>query len=318
MKIILSTPRGFCAGVFNAVDIVEKCLETFGKPIYILKEIVHNKTVVDRLAQKGALSIQSIDQAPENSYLVFSAHGVPPQFHQIAKSRNIKVIDATCPLVTKVHLEALRFAKLGYTILYIGHKGHDEVVGVLAEVPHAIHLIQDPTEAKTFNLPESEKNKKLIYLTQTTLSVYETKEIIQILKSRFGTLEDPPNEDICYATTNRQNAVADLSRVCDLILVVGSQNSSNSQRLRELAEQKGIASYLIDSTKDIKKDWFAGKNAVGITAGASAPEDLVQEIVKFIQQEFNVREVEDLITEKEEVHFPLPKVLREALAQKIK
>jgi 4-hydroxy-3-methylbut-2-enyl diphosphate reductase len=314
MKIILSTPRGFCAGVFNAVDIVEKCLDTFGKPIYILKEIVHNKTVVDRLTQKGAHSIQSIDEAPENSYLVFSAHGVPPQFHQIAKNRNIKVIDATCPLVTKVHLEALRFAKLGYTILYIGHKGHDEVVGVLAEVPHAIHLVQDPAEAKTFVLPVTDK--KLIYLTQTTLSVHETREIIQILKSRFDTLEDPPNEDICYATTNRQNAVTDLSKVCDLILVVGSQNSSNSQRLRELAEQKGISSYLIDSTKDIKKDWFSGKKAVGITAGASAPEDLVQEIVQYIQSEFNVREVEELVTVKEEVHFPLPKVLREALALK--
>jgi len=317
MKIILSTPRGFCAGVFNAVDIVEKCLETFGKPIYILKEIVHNKTVVDRLTQKGAHSIQSIDEAPENSYLVFSAHGVPPQFHQLAKNRNIKVIDATCPLVTKVHLEALRFAKLGYTILYIGHKGHDEVVGVLAEVPHAIHLVQDPAEAKTFQLPDSEKNKKLIYLTQTTLSVHETREIIQILKSRFDTLEDPPNEDICYATTNRQNAVTDLSKVCDLILVVGSQNSSNSQRLRELAEQKGISSYLIDSTKDIKKDWFGGKKAVGITAGASAPEDLVQEIVQYIQSEFNVGEVEELVTVKEEVHFPLPKILREALKQKV-
>jgi len=315
MKIILSTPRGFCAGVFNAVDIVEKCLDTFGKPIYILKEIVHNKTVVDRLTQKGAHSIQSIEEAPENSYLVFSAHGVPPQFHQMAKNRNIKVIDATCPLVTKVHLEALRFAKLGYTILYIGHKGHDEVVGVLAEVPHAMHLIQDPAEAKTFTLPVT--SKKLIYLTQTTLSVHETREIIQILKSRFETLEDPPNEDICYATTNRQNAVTDLSKVCDLILVVGSQNSSNSQRLRELAEQKGISSYLIDSTKDIQKEWFAGKKAVGITAGASAPEDLVQEIVHYIQSEFNVREVEELVTVKEEVHFPLPKVLREALKQKV-
>lgn len=316
MKIYLASPRGFCAGVYHAVEIVEKALQVFGPPVYILKEIVHNKHVVDRLAKQGAYSVNSMDEVPENSFLIFSAHGVPPQFHEKAKTRGLKVIDATCPLVTKVHMEARVFSKKGYEILYIGHAGHDEVIGVMAVLPSGIHLVQDIADAEKFNFPENRVPEKLIYLTQTTLSVNETQKIIDVLKKRFPQLSAPPKEDICYATTNRQSAIEALAETSDLVLVIGSQNSSNSQRLKDLAIEKGKPSYLIDSAHDIQDAWFSGIKSVGISAGASAPEDLVQELIETIQKKYGISSVEEVKTIDEDVHFALPKILQEAVSKR--
>lgn len=316
MKIYLAAPRGFCAGVFHAVEIVEKALEIFGSPIYILKEIVHNKHVVDRLTQKGAYSVQSIDEVPSGSYLIFSAHGVPPQFHGDAAQRGIKVIDATCPLVTKVHREAILFSQKGFEIFYIGHAGHDEVVGVLAELKEGIHLIQDNEEALKFEFDPPAKPEKLIYLTQTTLSVSETQEIIQTLKKRFPQLQDPPKEDICYATTNRQLAVKELAAQSDLVLVIGSKNSSNSQRLKDAATQLGKKSYLIDSAVELEEAWFQNIQSIGITAGASAPEDLVEDLITKLKTYFKDASLELIQPIEEHMNFVLPKLLRDKLKEK--
>ncbi len=310
MKILLAKPRGFCAGVDYAIGIVEEALQLFDKPIYILKEIVHNKLIVQELSQKGAQSVPSIDQVPKGSILIFSAHGVPPEFFTEAKTRGLNVIDATCPLVRKVHMEAIRFAKAGYTILYIGHKGHDEAVGVLAEVPGAIMLINDESEAKTVEPPQIEK---LVYLTQTTLSVAETEKIVDILRMRFPNLEAPPVDDICYATTNRQLAVRELAKQSDLVLVLGSQNSSNSQRLRECAKEEGVTAYLIDSKDEIKNEWLKDIKTIGITAGASAPDKLVHEVIFFLETYEPGSFVEELELVKEEMYFPVPDLKRKVV-----
>ncbi|MDX1919838.1 MAG: 4-hydroxy-3-methylbut-2-enyl diphosphate reductase [Candidatus Caenarcaniphilales bacterium] len=307
MKIFLARPRGFCAGVDYAIGIVEEALRLFKEPIYILKEIVHNKLIVQELSDKGAQSVKSIEDVPAGSILIFSAHGVPPEFYAQARQRGLYVMDATCPLVRKVHMEAIRFVKQGYTILYIGHEGHDEAVGVIAEAPNSIILINDKEEAQSVNPPQVEK---LAYLTQTTLSVSETDEIIKVLKQRFPQIIDPPKEDICYATTNRQLAIKDLTDHCDLVLVLGSQNSSNSQRLRECAQQEGKKAYLIDNREQINEDWLKNINSVGITAGASAPEKLVQEVVNFLQQKFPGATVQETDLIKENMFFPVPNLQR--------
>jgi 4-hydroxy-3-methylbut-2-enyl diphosphate reductase len=303
MKIFLSSPRGFCAGVEYAIGIVEESLQTFEQQIFILKEIVHNKFIVEKLSAKGAKSINSIEEVPEGSILIFSAHGVPPEFYSLARSRGLYVIDATCPLVRKVHLEAVRFVKQGYTILYVGHRGHDEAIGVVAEAPESIILINDIQEAKIIQPPQTEK---LAYLTQTTLSLSETEEIISILQKRFPHIVGPQKEDICYATTNRQTAIKKLAELTDLVLVIGSQNSSNSQRLKECSIENGTKAYLIDNKEQIYDSWFKGVESIGITAGASAPEELVQEVVQTLVEKFPGTSVQEMNLVDEQMHFPIP------------
>lgn len=307
MKILLAKPRGFCAGVDYAIGIVEEALKLFDEPIYILKEIVHNQKIVQELASKGARSVNSIEEVPKGSILIFSAHGVPPEFFIEAKAKGLRVLDATCPLVRKVHLEAIKFAKQNYTILYIGHKGHDEAIGVLAEAPHCMFLINDKQDALTINPPQTEK---MAYLTQTTLSLAETQEIINILKNRFPQIIAPPADDICYATTNRQLAVINLAQYCDVIFVIGSQNSSNSQRLRECAEKEGCTAFLIENKNFIQTNWLNFAKTIGITAGASAPEELVQETVQFLQSLEPNSQVQELEFVKEKMYFPLPKLVK--------
>lgn len=312
MKILLAKPRGFCAGVDYAIGIVEEALRSFDKPIFILKEIVHNKQIVYEMSQNGALSVPSINEVPPGSILIFSAHGVPPEFHQQAKERGLHIIDATCPLVRKVHLEAIRFVKAGYTILYIGHEGHDEAIGVLAEAPQAMILINDKKEALEVQPPQT---TKLAYLTQTTLSVAETDEITKILKERFPNIEAPPKEDICYATTNRQMAVTQIAKQSDLVLVLGSKNSSNSQRLRECAENEGSKAYLIDNKDEIHESWLEGVQTVGLTAGASAPEKLVLEVIEFLKSKEANSILEEVEPVKEEMFFPVPNLKKKMAEQ---
>ncbi|HEX8462985.1 MAG TPA: 4-hydroxy-3-methylbut-2-enyl diphosphate reductase, partial [Abditibacterium sp.] len=280
-KIILVQPRGFCAGVVRAVAIVEEALE-ITKPIYVRKEIVHNKHVVQDLRERGAIFVDEIEQIPSGEpgkpqVCIFSAHGVSPAVRQQARERNLFVIDATCPLVTKVHLEAVRYAKEGYSIVLIGHNGHEEVEGTMGEAPYAMTLVESVEDVENLTLPNPEK---LIYLTQTTLSVDDTAQIVAALHRKFPQMTPPPKEDICYATTNRQHAVKQLVPHCDLILVIGARNSSNSQRLREVAENCGVTSHLIDDETMIRDEWFDGVERVGITAGASAPEVLVERVIE--------------------------------------
>jgi 4-hydroxy-3-methylbut-2-enyl diphosphate reductase len=303
MQILLAKPRGFCAGVEYAIGIVEEALRLFQEPIYILKDIVHNKQIVQELSDKGARSINSIEEIPAGSILIFSAHGVPPEFHIQAKKQGLYVIDATCPLVRKVHMEAIHFAKSGYIILYIGHKGHEEAIGVLAEAPDSMILIDGIEDALKVNPHDTEK---LVYLTQTTLSLAETHEMIQILEKRFPNLIGPSKEDICYATTNRQLAVKKLAKKAELVLVLGSQNSSNSQRLREVAENEGAKSYLIDNKDQIQDLWLEDINIIGITAGASAPEKLVQDVINFLREKTADCTVEEIELVQEKMFFPIP------------
>ncbi len=305
MRIILPKPRGFCAGVDYAIGIVEQALKTFSEPVYILKEIVHNRTIVEDLNQRGAPSVMSIEEVPAGSVIIFSAHGVPPEFHEQARQAGLKVIDATCPLVRKVHLEAIRYASKGYTILYIGHEGHDEALGVIAESPGSIILINDIAEAEKLDLVSSEK---LVYLTQTTLSLTETAKIVDVLKARFPHLEEPPSEDICYATTNRQMAVLEMTKMVDLVLVIGSKNSSNSQRLRECAQDLGKPAYLIDNKEEIDLAWLEGVESLGLTAGASAPERLVRQVIAHLKELSPGATVEEIEFVAEKMYFPLPKL----------
>ncbi|QDU95626.1 4-hydroxy-3-methylbut-2-enyl diphosphate reductase [Lignipirellula cremea] len=307
MKIILAAPRGFCAGVNMAIESLDLAIKAFGTPIYVFHEIVHNKFVVETFREKGAVFVDHLSEVPEGSHLLFSAHGVSPEIRRYAKERRLVAIDATCPLVTKVHLEAIRYAREKYTIILIGHDGHDEVVGTMGEAPEAIVLVESVEQAQKIEFPAG---TKLAYLTQTTLSVDDANRIIRVLKERFPQLEGPPKDDICYATQNRQEAVSVLAPEADLVLVLGSQNSSNSQRLRELAAEKGVDAHLIDGAGDIDDGWFAGKNAVLITAGASAPESVVQGCVDHLKVRFNAT-VEIRSIREEEVHFPLPRPLRE-------
>jgi len=306
MKLILAAPRGFCAGVNMAIESLDLALKAFGAPVYVYHEIVHNKYVVETFRDKGAVFINELTDAPEGSHLLFSAHGVSPEVRRVARERNLYAIDATCPLVTKVHLEAVRYAKEKYTIVLIGHEGHDEVIGTMGEAPEAIVLVESVEQAQQVDLPQG----KLAYLTQTTLSVDDANRIIRVLKERYPHIESPAKDDICYATQNRQEAVSILTPGANVVLVLGSQNSSNSQRLRELAAELGVAAYLIDGAADVEIDWFNVDDTVVITAGASAPESVVQECIDFLRERFDAT-VEVKSIREEEVHFPLPRALRQ-------
>jgi 4-hydroxy-3-methylbut-2-en-1-yl diphosphate reductase len=306
MKILLAGPRGFCAGVNMAIDTLDLSIQLYGTPIYVYHEIVHNRHVVERFRAEGAVFVDQLSEVPEGSWLLFSAHGVSPEVRRIAAERRLKTIDATCPLVTKVHLEALRFARQGYKILLVGHQGHDEVVGTMGEAPEAFVLVESPEQVDRL---EFAPGTKLAYLTQTTLSVDDANRIIGRLKQRFPEIVGPPKEDICYATQNRQEAVRQLAREADIALVLGSQNSSNSQRLAELAAETGVRAHLIDGAADVDMNWFHGDETVLITAGASAPESVVEECVALLRDKFAAT-VESRSIRDEEVYFPLPKELR--------
>lgn len=306
MRILLAAPRGFCAGVNMAIECLELALSRFGAPIYVFHEIVHNKWVVEHFRSQGVVFVNGLDEVPPGSHLLYSAHGVSPQLRRQAEKRSLKTIDATCPLVTKVHREAIRFASEGYTIVLIGHAGHDEVVGTMGEAPAAIRLVADVEEVDRLEIPG---DSKVAYLTQTTLSVDDAAQIIGRLKERFPHIIGPARDDICYATQNRQEAVRTLAREADMALVIGSQNSSNSQRLAELARAQGIAAYLIDGAAEIDPAWFNGDETVLVTAGASAPETVVQECVAALQSQFNAT-VEPRVVREEDVHFVLPRELR--------
>jgi 4-hydroxy-3-methylbut-2-en-1-yl diphosphate reductase len=306
MKIILANPRGFCAGVNMAIDSLEKALELFGTPLYVYHEIVHNRHVVERFSRRGVVFVDRIEDIPSGAHVLYSAHGIAPAIRQAAQERNLHAIDATCPLVTKVHLEAIRFAKENYTILLIGHEGHDEVLGTIGEAPENIRLVQDAAEVEALDLPA---DAKVAYLTQTTLSVDDAEIVIAALRKRFPQITGPSRDDICYATQNRQEAVKDLVPEADLVIVLGSQNSSNSLRLAELARGLGKPAYLIDGVRELKPEWLDGKDKVLITAGASAPEDVVQECVAYLERRFGAT-VESRTIREEHVNFPLPKELR--------
>ncbi len=306
MKIILANPRGFCAGVNMAIDSLEKALELFGTPLYVYHEIVHNRHVVERFSRRGVVFVDRIEDIPSGAHVLYSAHGIAPAIRQASLERNLHAIDATCPLVTKVHLEAIRFAKEGYTILLIGHEGHDEVLGTIGEAPENIRLVQDAAEVEALDLPA---DAKVAYLTQTTLSVDDADIVIAALRKRFPQIVGPSRDDICYATQNRQEAVKDLVPEADLVIVLGSQNSSNSLRLAELARGLGKPAYLIDAVHELNPAWLAGIGKVLITAGASAPEDVVQECVAYLERQFGAT-VESRTIREEHVNFPLPKELR--------
>ena len=305
MKIYLANPRGFCAGVDRAIEIVDLSLKTYGAPIYVRHEIVHSRHVVESLRGKGAIFVEELNEVPDGSIVIFSAHGVAKGVWEESKRRNLKVIDATCPLVIKVHNEVNRDYANTYELILIGHAGHPEVVGTLGQVPDKFHLVSSVEDVETL---EVENPLHLSYVTQTTLSVDECRDIVAALHQRFPGIKGPHQEDICYATQNRQNAVKELSRFVDVILVIGSPNSSNSNRLRELGERCGITSYLIDSFQDIQISWLEGANAVGIAAGASAPEVLVSQVIKFLKEQ-GAEGVEELTVVEEDVEFLLPKEL---------
>ena len=306
MKIILASPRGFCAGVNMAIDTLEQSLGIFGAPVYVYHEIVHNKHVVERFRNEGAVFVDDLHEVPEGANLLFSAHGVSPEVRRVAQERRLKTIDATCPLVTKVHLEAVRYAKQGYQIILVGHAGHDEVIGTMGEAPESFHLVGTVEEVDALEFPPK---SKLAYLTQTTLSVDDANRIINRLKEKFPSIIGPPKEDICYATQNRQEAVRQLSSDSNCVLVVGSQNSSNSQRLAELASETGAAAYLIDGPADIELNWFKPDDTVLLTAGASAPESVVQQCIELLKRHFGAI-VEERTLREEQVYFALPKELR--------
>ncbi len=306
MKIILANPRGFCAGVNMAIESLERALELFGTPLYVYHEIVHNRPVVERFTKRGVVFVDSIDEIPHGANVLYSAHGVAPEIRRASAQRRLHAIDATCPLVTKVHLEAVRFAKEGYTILLIGHEGHDEVVGTLGEAPGHIRLVQDVHEVERLDLPP---DSKVAYLTQTTLSVDDAEIIIAALRKRFPQIVGPSRDDICYATQNRQEAVKELVPEADVVVVLGSRNSSNSLRLAEIAGDCGKSAYLIDGVREIDDAWFRPSDTVLITAGASAPEEVVEECVAYLQGRFRAT-VESRTIREEHVSFPLPRELR--------
>jgi 4-hydroxy-3-methylbut-2-enyl diphosphate reductase len=309
-KLLLAAPRGYCAGVDRAVQTVERALEIHGAPVYVRKEIVHNKHVVEGLRERGAIFVESESEIPNGAVAVFSAHGVAPSVHANARARELQTIDATCPLVTKVHVEATRFAQDGYTIVLIGHEGHEEVEGTMGEAPERIVLVQSEQDVDELKVEDPER---IAYVTQTTLSVDETGAIITRLKERFPSLVGPRTDDICYATTNRQTAVKQLAGSCDLMLVIGSRNSSNSLRLVEVARDFGTDAHLIDSASEVREEWLEGKRVVGISSGASAPENLVSELVGFFRAR-GVRDISEVDAVHEDVRFMLPKQIREAIA----
>jgi len=308
--LLLASPRGYCAGVDRAVQTVERALELHGPPVYVRKEIVHNKHVVEQLRERGAIFVESESEVPEGATVVFSAHGVAPSVHANARVRRLQTIDATCPLVTKVHVEARKFAAEDYTIILIGHAGHEEVEGTMGEAPDNIVLIEDEAQVDDLELKDPEK---VAYISQTTLSVDETLSIIRRLRERFPSIIGPRTDDICYATTNRQAAVKQLARESDLVLVIGSRNSSNSNRLVEVAREHGADSYLIDNQTQVSEEWLEGKRVVGITSGASAPEELVQQLVEFFRSR-GTEDIRELEVISEDVRFMLPKVIRQSMA----
>jgi 4-hydroxy-3-methylbut-2-enyl diphosphate reductase len=309
-RVLLAAPRGYCAGVDRAVQAVEHALELHGPPVYVRKEIVHNKHVVSQLAERGAIFVDQETEVPEGELVVFSAHGVAPSVHANAGERRLRTIDATCPLVTKVHVEARKFAEQGYTIVLIGHEGHEEVEGTTGEAPDSIVLVQTADDVDDL---EVEDPDRVAYITQTTLSVDETSQIIARLRAKFPNITAPKSDDICYATTNRQIAVKQLARECDLVLVIGSTNSSNSNRLVEVAREHGADSHLIDHAAQVREEWLEGVQTVGITSGASAPEELVEELVRFFRER-GADDVGELRTVDEDVRFMLPKEIRTELA----
>lgn len=306
MKILLANPRGFCAGVDRAIDIVERALDMFGAPIYVRHEVVHNRFVVNDLKEKGAIFVDELDEIPDGATVIFSAHGVSQSVQSAAKSRDLKVFDATCPLVTKVHMEVKRYRDQGVEVVLVGHEGHPEVEGTMGQADSGMHLVEDVADVATLKVNSPDN---LAYVTQTTLSVDDTKVIIEALKQRFPAIQGPKKDDICYATQNRQDAVRALSRDADLVLVVGSPNSSNSNRLKELAEQIGVPGYLVDAPEQIEKSWFDGVEVVGVTAGASAPEILVKQVIDQVK-EWGGKVVNEANGPVENVSFSLPIELR--------
>ena len=309
-KVLLAAPRGYCAGVDRAVQTVERALELYGAPVYVRKEIVHNKHVVEQLRDRGAVFVDSETEVPEGATVVFSAHGVAPKVHSNAERRELHTIDATCPLVTKVHVEAKKFAAEDYTIVLVGHAGHEEVEGTMGEAPDHIVLIENEDDVDQLEVKDP---SKVAYISQTTLSVDETRAIINKLRERFPAIVGPRTDDICYATTNRQAAVKQLARHCELVLVIGSRNSSNSNRLVEVAREHGAEAHLIDNELQVREQWLDGKRVVGITSGASAPEELVQRLVEFFRAR-GTSDIEELEVVQEDVRFMLPKVIRQAMA----
>ena len=306
-KVLLAAPRGYCAGVDRAILTVEKALDLYGAPLYVRKEIVHNKYVVESLQERGVIFVDELDVVPEGSTVIFSAHGVAPSVHAEAAERSLKTIDATCPLVTKVHAEAKRFSNEGLDIILIGHAGHEEVEGTMGEAPNSITLVQNPEEARNLEVANPEK---LIWLSQTTLSVDETIQTVNVLKERFPEMASPPSDDICYATQNRQTAVKAMSPLCDVVIVVGSGNSSNSVRLVEVALDAGAkSSYRVDSFRELKSEWLEGASTIGVTSGASVPELLVNEVLHWLS-EHGFSDCEEVSTAEETLMFALPPELR--------
>jgi len=309
-KVLLAAPRGYCAGVDRAVITVEKALEHYGAPVYVRKQIVHNKYVVKALEDRGAIFVEELDEVPEGSLVIFSAHGVAPSVHQEAEERQLRTIDATCPLVTKVHSEARRFAGEGYHIVLVGHEGHEEVVGTMGEAPGAMTLVEDPADAAQVTLPEDDR---LVWLSQTTLSVDETIATVDVLKERFPGLVSPPSDDICYATQNRQAAVKAIAPQSDVVIVVGSGNSSNSVRLVEVALEAGAkASYRVDYADELDEAWFEGAKTIGVTSGASVPEILVDDVLAWLRER-GYSTVDEVHTADETLMFALPPELRREL-----
>jgi 4-hydroxy-3-methylbut-2-en-1-yl diphosphate reductase len=309
-RVLLLKPRGFCAGVVRAIDVVRIALETFGAPIYVRKEIVHNRCVVNDLAEKGAIFVDDIDQVPPGQRVIYSAHGVSPAVRDASRARGLRVIDATCPLVTKVHVEAVKFAKQGYSLVLIGHRDHDEIEGTLGEAPNVTQVVSSAAEVATLQVPDP---NRVAYLTQTTLSLDEARDIIQALKEKFPNIAGPHSQDICYATENRQVAVKNVAHGADLVLVVGSDNSSNSNRLVEVSRNLNTSAYLIENWRAIQPEWLIGKSTIALTAGASAPEVLVQEVITYLRENGfnNVEEVEVM---PEHVRFGLPPDIVQAIA----
>jgi 4-hydroxy-3-methylbut-2-enyl diphosphate reductase len=311
-KVLLAAPRGYCAGVDRAVQTVEHALDLHGPPVYVRKEIVHNKHVVEQLSERGAIFVEQETEVPEGELVVFSAHGVAPAVHENAEARRLRTIDATCPLVTKVHVEARKFANEGYTIVLIGHEGHEEVEGTTGEAPGSIVLVQTAEDVDTLEVDDP---SRVAFITQTTLSVDETAQIIARLREKFPQIVSPKSDDICYATTNRQLAVKALARECELVLVIGSRNSSNSNRLVEVAREHGAASHLLDNAGQVRDEWLEGVSTVGITSGASAPEELVATLVDYFRER-GADDVSELLTVDEDVRFMLPKQIREGLKER--
>jgi len=309
-KLLVAGLRGFCAGVVRAIDVVDRALHVCDGPVYVRKEIIHNRYVVDELRAKGAVFVEEADEVPDGSWLIYSAHGISPTVREAARRKRLRTIDATCPLVTKVHLEAIHYARKGYTIVLIGHQDHEETIGTLGEAPGSIRLVGSKEEAETVQVPDPDK---VAYLTQTTLSLDDTREIVEILKRRFPNMASPPKGDICYATQNRQDAVRAMAPHVDALLVLGAPNSSNSLRLCEVGLAHDVPSYLIERAADIRPEWLAGVRVLGLTASASAPEVLVREVVDYAREELGVSVVEEFETVTEDVNFPLPPELKALL-----